>query len=133
MKKALDTNLLVRYLMADDVIQSRKVEKLLENAVIQHKTFFIPAVVILETEWVLENVFELPKAQIIELLLELLDLNVLQIEYHDTFKHCLNFAKGKNFDLSDLIIGFIAQANACETTLTFDKNASKSPYFERLT
>lgn len=42
------------------------------------------------------------------------------------------FAKTNNFDLSDLLIGAVTQANGCDTTFTFDTNASKSPHFQLL-
>lgn len=87
----------------------------------------------LEIIWLLESVYETPRQVIIDTLLKAMALDFLRYEYALVLEQVLIFAKDNTFDLSDLMIGAIAQANDCDTTLTFDKNASKSPYFERLT
>ncbi|MFW2176837.1 MULTISPECIES: PIN domain-containing protein [unclassified Moraxella] len=133
MKKAIDTNILVRYLMQDDERQTKIVLKLFEDTILQNTRLFVPAVVILETNWILYNVFNLDRTSIVKLFLELMSLDVLDIEYTTVIHRCLSYAQTNTYDLSDLLIGAIAQANDCDTTLTFDKKASKSDYFTLLT
>lgn len=130
--KALDTNILLRYIENDDGIQSKKVGDLVDNAIINKERFFVSVLVVLELDWVLSSSFKLDRQEIIEILLDLMELEVFDFQYETVVKKTLLFAKTNSYDLSDLLIGAIAKANDCTTTLTFDKKASKSPEFELL-
>lgn len=131
--KAFDTNILVRILMNDDPIQTAIIYQICLKAMLEKQQYFVLLLVIMELEWVLAKVYKHPRADVIQMIERLLSYEYLQIERPDIVQNCLNIAKIKAFDLSDLLIGAVAQANRCDTTLTFDKNASKSPYFQKLT
>lgn len=128
--KAIDTNILLRYFLQDNSAQYDKVRKLFQKTKLENSQQFVSVLVVLEIIWLLESVYETPRQVIIDTLLKAMALDFLRYEYALVLEQVLIFAKDNTFDLSDLMIGAIAQAN---TTLTFDKNASKSPYFERLT
>ena len=51
---AIDTNLVVRYLIADDTGQAAKAKRLIDNSDV-----FVCTTVMLETEWVLRSVYEI--------------------------------------------------------------------------
>ena len=51
----LDTNILVRYIVEDDPVQSRKATECIEQHLTEHNSGFISAVAIAETAWVLET------------------------------------------------------------------------------
>ena len=51
--RGLDTNVLVRYLTADDAKQTALAEKLLEQASERDQPLFIPVLVLCELVWVL--------------------------------------------------------------------------------
>lgn len=57
----LDTNVLVRWLTDDDAKQSVIVARLFELAIEKDERLFVPATVILETEWVLRLYFGLTR------------------------------------------------------------------------
>jgi len=57
----LDTNVLVRWLAADDDAQTAQVQALLESGRSAGKTLFVPATVVLELEWVLRACYRLDK------------------------------------------------------------------------
>jgi len=46
--KALDTNILVRFLTNDDAVQAKKVYQLFKNAEAKREHFFVPLLVVLE-------------------------------------------------------------------------------------
>ena len=56
----VDTNVIVRYLIGDDPAQAAKA-----RGVIGQMPVFVPKTVLLEVEWVLRGVYELPSKQII--------------------------------------------------------------------
>lgn len=130
--KAIDTNILVRFVVADDPSQTQKVVELFKETKANHEQLFVSAVVILEVAWVLSKVYRLSRDKVILALSDLLNLSILNIEYHHAIDDCLNNAKENTFDLSDLLIGYIARANHCMTTITLDNKASKSPLFSLL-
>lgn len=131
--KAIDTNILLRYFLQDNPAQYDKVRKLFQKTKLKNSQLFVSVLVVLEIIWVLESVYETPRQVIIDALLKAMALDFLRYEYALVLEQVLIFAKDNTFDLSDLMIGAIAQANDCDTTLTFDRKASKSSYFELLT
>lgn len=131
--KAVDTNILLRYFLNDDEKQNAKVKNLFVENRQNGTCLFVSSLVILELDWVLASFYKMPRDEIIELLLSVVNFDILKVEHEQAIKTALTFAKNNIYDLSDLLIGAIAKANNCTTTLTFDKKASKSPNFELLT
>lgn len=130
--KALDTNVLVRFLVQDDNKQVKVVNQLFEKAEIEKKNLYVTQLVVLELIWVLESVYKVPRNAILHSLNELLSMPVLNFEKQAILRAFITSASNNNFDLSDLLIGQAAISADCETTLTFDKKAAKSGYFKQL-
>lgn len=128
--KAIDTNLLARFITGDDPDQARKVYNLFKKAATDNRTLFVPAVVIMELIWVLESRFSASRDEIIKTIGSILLMPVLQFEHQSAIQRFVRIAEMSNSDLSDLMIGLIASECGCKTVLTFDKKASKSEYFE---
>ncbi len=61
---ALDTNVLVRYIVQDDAAQLAAAKRLIGRCVAQGSTLFIPVTVVLELEWVLRSRFEFGKGDV---------------------------------------------------------------------
>ena len=59
----LDTNVLVRYIMQDDIKQSPKATKLMESLSVETPGF-APIVAIVELVWVLESSYDLSRQQV---------------------------------------------------------------------
>jgi predicted nucleic acid-binding protein len=59
--KAIDTNVLVRYLVGDDVRQAMAARRLLE-----HESVWLGLTVLLEATWVLESAYDFPPAAVAE-------------------------------------------------------------------
>ena len=131
-KKAIDTNVLVRLLVDDNPKQSQCVYELMQSCYEQKNTLFVSSLVILELMWVLLSCYDFSRDEVIEAITNILNLSILEIEYQATIQRCLQLAKGNTYDLSDLLIGCVAQNNQCDITLTFDKKASKSELFQLL-
>ena len=128
--KALDTNVLVRFLTGDDTEQAQKVLNIFTSAEKENSRLFIPVAVILETIWVLESAYEIPRDKIVEAISDILLLPILEFEQHNAIQKLAATARKVNTDLSDLLIGIISIEYSCDKVLTFDKKASRSEYFE---
>ncbi len=59
---ALDTNVLVRFLVQDDAAQGEAAARLIRNGIRAGTPLFVPVTVRLELEWVLRSAFGFDKA-----------------------------------------------------------------------
>lgn len=130
--KAIDTNVLVRFLVGDDENQAKKVYDLFKGAEQTGERFFVPLLVVLELLWVLESVYDVPRREILESLNELTFMSVLRFESQDVIHRFIDAAYGNLFDLSDLLIAHSSKDSGCDKVLTFDKRASSHELFEMI-
>ena len=130
--KAVDTNILVRFLVRDDRKQADLVYRELKKTENDGNILFVPLLVVLETIWVLESVYDVSKREIIEAIDDLLLMPVFEFEAQGVISRVIISARDSKLDLSDLLIAHSAKASGCKTVITFDKKASKSEYFELL-
>ncbi|MCY3666953.1 MAG: type II toxin-antitoxin system VapC family toxin [Gemmatimonadetes bacterium] len=131
--KALDTNVLVRFLVRDDKKQAEIVYRLFKRAESKNEPFFVPSLVVLETIWVLESVYEISREEIRASLQKLLLMPILIFEAQSALQRTLSSAQTNKIDLADLLIAHSAKFSNCDGVLTFDKKASKFALFEQLT
>jgi len=75
---AIDTNIIVRFLTADDLVQFKKTRGLFAR-----ENIFIPSTVILETEWVLRYAYKFGSADILVALRSLFGLPNVEVEAVD--------------------------------------------------
>ena len=128
--KALDTNVLVRFLVKDDAGQAQQVYSLFKQAENDHQRLFVPMLVVLETIWVLQAVYYVDDQDILAALNDLLLMPVLLFEAQPVLHAFIGTAKGSNFDLADVLIAHTARGFNCDSVLTFDKKAAKFSWFE---
>lgn len=131
--KAIDTNILVRFLVGDDELQARKVYNIFKKVESTKGELFVPLLVVLELIWVLESVYGITRKEIIDSISELLLMPILKFENLSTLQQFTQNASGTKYDLSDLLIAYSAAEQGCESVITFDKKASKFNLFEFVT
>ena len=130
--RAIDTNLLIRFLTGDDEVQARKVYSVFKTAETENKELFVPLLVVLEMIWVLESVYEVSRMDILDSISDLLLMPVLKFEQPSVLQQLLLSAQDNKYDLSDLLIALSAKANGCKSVVTFDQKAAKLNLFELL-
>ena len=130
--KALDTNILVRFLVQDDQKQCARVNRLFESAEQDKAVLYVPLLVTLELIWVLQSVYAVERKAILHALDALLLLPVLRFEQQPVARSFISQATQSNSGLADLLIGESCKASGCESVLTFDKGASKNSLFVAL-
>ena len=116
--RAVDTNVIVRYLTNDDPKQAAKA-----RALIGHEPIFVPRTVLLEVEWVLRSVYDLPTARIIPALRALAGLPGIIVEDASLVVKAMEWTEA-GMDFADAL--HLAASASCETFLTFDKRFSRS-------
>jgi len=114
---AIDTNIVVRYLANDhETLSARALKLVSENAV------FVPATVVLESEWVLRDAYETPRERVIEQLRKFCGLETVTVGDAESVARALAYAEG-GLDLADAL--HLAQSQGCEAFATFDKKLAK--------
>jgi predicted nucleic-acid-binding protein len=131
--KAVDTNILVRFLVGDDEAQAEIVYRIFKNAESDKKQLFIPLLVVLELIWVLESVYDISRKEIIDAINGLTLMPVLKLESVPTLQRFTRYALATDNDLPDLLIACSAAIQGCESVITFDKKASRFTLFEPAT
>ena len=126
----LDTNVLVRFIVQDDPVQSRIATELIENTLTPENKGFVSAVVLCEVIWVLKRFYRQPKEQLLLVVKTILETEVFEVEHRDcAWRAYYDFDEG-DANFSDY---YICQANkACGApfTVTFDEIAQKHRLFK---
>jgi len=130
--KAIDTNVLIRFLVKDDDQQAEIVYGLFKKTESSKEALFVPLAVVLETVWVLESVYNIPRQEILDSINELLLMPILEFESQSAITNFVSTARETKLDLSDILIAHSALSAGCECMLTFDKRASGFGLFELL-
>jgi predicted nucleic-acid-binding protein len=122
---ALDTNVLVRYVVLDDEAQLDAARRLLRNCIRQGQTLFVPVTVTQELEWVLRSSFEFSKDEVIGVLSNLFSAAELTFESERALEVALHLYRATPADFADCVHVALA-AQARELPLwTFDRRAGK--------
>ncbi len=121
----IDTNVLVRLLVDDDVAQAKQVERFIASEELQGNPVLISLLVLLETEWVLRSRYELPKSEIIEALAALLDTRTFHLEDESAVARALYLWRQVNAGFADCLIAERHLSLGAQATLSFDKQAAR--------
>jgi predicted nucleic-acid-binding protein len=118
---ALDTNVLVRFLVEDDKAQAAAAAALVKRAIDADEALFVAEVVLCEVVWVLDFSYKVPRAEIVDALGRLLHARHLSFRAPDLLARALAaFASGKG-DFADYVIREHSVAAGCEAVATFDR------------
>lgn len=128
----LDTNILIRYLVQDEPIQSKKAVSEIEKGLSSGCTFFIADIVLCELVWVLETAYGYERPKISMVLDRILRTKQFQFTDKDVLWQSLNDYKNKKGDFSDHLIGWSGRRAGCRETLTFDSACKNNPLFRML-
>lgn len=129
---ALDTNLIVRFLVRDDEQQAETARKRLKQAEKDRERLLVPLLVVQETIWVLESAYNKTRSEILDSIRDMRQMPVFEFEADGVVERLLGDAGKSKADLADILIAHSAQATGCEDGLTFDKSAAKLPFYNLL-
>ena len=124
---AVDTNVLVRLIVRDDAAQLRAAERFVA------KGAWISHLILAETIWVLDSVYELSREQIataVEMLLNHQDLSLQDADVVSTAR--LIYQKHSKIDFSDCLALEIARKAGHIPFATFDREFAKVAHVERI-
>ena len=129
---ALDTNILVRFLVQDDAAQLALAKRLFGQCLASGQTLFVPISVTVELEWVLRSSYGFGKADVLRTLNDLLSSAELVFQDERALEVALLLFKKGAADFADCVhIALAGQAGEAPLW-TFDKQAAKVLGAQRL-
>lgn len=128
---ALDTNILIRYLVADDAAQTEAASELLSGLSPENPGFVCREVAV-ELVWVLERSYRYSRKQISAVLEELIASEELEIETSDDVARAAFHYRGGGAGFSDLMIATAANRRGAYPLYTFDRRAAQMEGMELL-
>jgi predicted nucleic acid-binding protein len=111
---AIDTNVVVRYLVADEPDQFRRATALVEG-----ESVFVPPTVVLEVEWVLRAIYRLDRTAILAALRRFAALPTVAVDEPAILTQALDWAD-RGMDFADAL--HLASAARCAAFASFDRD-----------
>lgn len=122
---AVDTNVLLRYLMEDEPSQVVLVRQLIRHQTTLGLRLFVSFTVLLETEWVLRTGFGMCKAEVLDLLDELARSETMAFDSPEAMDTALDLYRQGSADFADCLhLALVALADECPM-YTFDRKAAR--------
>jgi predicted nucleic-acid-binding protein len=118
---ALDTNVLVRYLVEDDAKQTAAAAALIDRVIADDDTLFVSDVVVCETVWVMSVSYGVGRKEIAGVLRNLFRARHLTFTATDQLIRALDAYEAGKGDFADYLIREHARAAGCEDVATFDR------------
>lgn len=128
----VDTNVIVRLLVADDAKQADQAARYLKTHCSSDDPALLSDIVLVECAWVLEDIYEYSRAQIGEAIDGLLATVQLKAADASAVGAALQRFRSSSADFADCLLGVTNVDAGCEYTATFDRKASKLPEFRLL-
>lgn len=132
----IDTNVLLRWLLYPDEgdigssnAEIEAVEKTISAA---GERFFVNAIVVAETTWILEQKLKLRRADVCGVVDRLLYSVNVAVGEASAVKEARNIYEASNIGFADCLIGRINRRAGCSHTLTFDKKAARQADFRNI-
>jgi predicted nucleic-acid-binding protein len=122
---ALDTNVLVRYIVQDDSDQLAVAKRLIDRCIAEGQSLYVPVTVALELEWVLRTSFGYVKDEVLLVLSNLLSASELSFESERALEVALQLYREGSADFADCLHIALATQAGEQPLWTFDKGAAR--------
>jgi predicted nucleic-acid-binding protein len=129
---AADTNVLIRFFIADDESQAATVRELVERCRERSEPILVTNPVLCETEWVLEGVYHASRKEIASVVQELLNTEMFVFENRRAVETALGQYRTKKAEFSDYLIGSSGFERGARTTYTYDRGLRSAENFSLL-
>lgn len=119
----IDTNVLVRFFVKDDVVQLEAARPCLQSECTVQSPGFVNRVVLCEFVWVLSRVYRIERDQVAGVLDNILHADSLTVEDEDLAEIALERYRNSDADFADCMIALTNERRGCDLTRTFDHKA----------
>ena len=129
--RGLDTDVLVRYLVADDPDQYGHARALVEDRLTPEAPGLVDPVALCELVWVLRSVYGVPKPQIVGALRLVLSVRTLRVLDGGAVREAVGLYEAHEADFADALLSVRYRTEGTGLA-TFDRAASHLPGAARL-
>lgn len=123
----LDTNLLVRIILQDDLTQAKKAERLIEETAGKKETLFVPDVIFSEMIWVLTSLDKIDKDFVIGSANALLGDVRFEFDHRDRLIDAVGLFQDHNVDFAEAYASAAAIEIGARGVASFDRDVRKLP------
>lgn len=120
-KAVIDTNIIVRLIVKDDDRQRDACLRLLERARNRELVLHLLPVSVLETVWILEKYYQLPKKKVRDFVEAILNTHEIVCDMENVFKSAIAVYEEKNIKFADAVIAFWGTEKNINIFYTYDK------------
>jgi predicted nucleic-acid-binding protein len=115
--RAIDTNIVVRFLTGDDAGQARKA-----RALVSEGNLFVATSVLLESEWVLRSAYDFSAKQIVQAFRAFAGLPGITLEDPALIARALDWTE-QGMDFADAL--HLGRVEGCSAFLSFDRKLAR--------
>ncbi len=126
---AIDTNILIRHLTQDDLEQAKIVEQIFDIYADSPNSIFINNIVMCELIWVLERGYKYKRAEIAEVIKQILSTEEFSFENRKLLWLALGQYNSNQLDFADALMGEVNKEFGRTKTITFDQTPRKAHNF----
>jgi predicted nucleic-acid-binding protein len=124
---AIDTNVLVRLLVRDDVPQAAAADALVQQAHDRDEQVLVTTPVLCELAWVLQAAYDASRADITAAVRALLDDGLFEVADREAASQALVDFGTTRADFPDCLIAALARRAGARQTMTFDRQMFRVP------
>ena len=124
---AIDTNVLVRLFVYDDIEQTNKVRALFDSYADEAQSVWLSDIVLIELVWVLKRSYNSTVSEICNALRALTRNATVCIESHDFMSEALGLYEQGPAGFADCLLAVKASHAGCDALRTFDKKMKALP------
>jgi predicted nucleic-acid-binding protein len=128
----LDTNVLLRFLLKDDPVQTSQARTLLQSLT-PERPGWVGTATVLEMVWVLSTTKAMSRDAVAKAITDLLALDTVAVECAGAVAWAAQNFRFTKADFADCLIAACARAAGCSKTVTFDPIAARDAGMEPLT
>lgn len=119
----VDTDVLVRWLVADDADQYALAASVISEAATDE--IYISLIVLIELTWVLTRTYKYPREDVLAMVENLLDMREIVLPDRGLALEAVGFSREHGCEFADALLGVLNRDAGCSTTATFDRRASR--------
>lgn len=120
----LDTNVLLRVFVDDNVRQTESVRTVLAERT-EDDPAFVTVVALVELVWALKGIYGFDRTKVHLAVTTLMASSNVVVESEAAIRRALDLSIEQNADLADCVIATLSESAGCTATLTFDRKAAR--------
>jgi len=122
----LDTNVVLRYLIGDDDVQSKQARFIIDEVCTTEAPGFLHSIVLAELWWVMVKSLKIPRSEAILKMETVLNNPHLTVPSVEAVLLALNYCTKSKVDFADCLIAFENRNAGILKTMSFDDGALKA-------